>query len=123
MKIADSYSKRGAKQSFLKGSWWWRKIAFAFYPITIPAALLVVFIICLIDCLIAACKEFKLNFSLFWQDALHGNKPFGMLEAMYAGWFIWSKQKAADYLFGLTDEELKGEDWPGLPPTHSDEDL
>lgn len=123
MKIADSYHKRCAKQNFLKHGWWWRKIAFAFYPIAIPAAYAVVFVIVFVDSVIAACKEFYINFGYCWRDAMRGTRLFGMFDAVYVGWFVWSKQKAVDYLFGLTDEELKGEDWPGLPPTHSDEDL
>ncbi len=120
MKKCETYREKKAKQYFLECNWWWKKIAFAFYPIAVPVCLFIVLIICIIDSLIAACKEFAMNFSYFWRDAVAGKKPFGMFEALYAGWFIWSHVKAADYLFGVTDEEMADDVEFGLPPTHKE---
>jgi len=121
MKKCETYAQKKAKLGFLKCGWWWKKIAFGFYPITIPVALFIILIICIIDSMIAACKEFSANFAYFWQDIFHGKKPFGMFEAMYAGWFIWSHRKAADYLFGVTDKELADDAEFGLPPTKGED--
>lgn len=113
MKKCDTYRKRAAKSLFLRRNWFGLKFLYMIFPVVIGVGVLIY--------VIGAFTEAAKAFFRVLIDELHtafvelfGENNHNPFMLWWMGWRYWSQRSAANYLYGLTDEEERGEEWPKI---------
>lgn len=113
MKKCDTYRKRAAKFHFLSKNWCRLKFLYMIFPAVIATGVLIFIIGAFIEALKAFIRTLIDELQTAFAD-LFGKNNHNPFMLWWMGWRYWSQRSAANYLYGLTDEEERGEEWPKI---------